>query len=172
MPIYALGDLVPDIHPDAYIHPDAVIIGQATIGAYSTVWPTAVIRADDAPILIGERTSIQDGSVLHTVPSSPTTIGDDCTVGHLVHLEGCTLKDGALAGSGSVILHRAVVGEWALVAANAVVLNDMVIPPGALAVGIPAKVREGAVNTEEQRMGVESYAARGRTYREQLRRLD
>lgn len=172
MAIYALGDLVPSIHPDAYVHPDAVIIGQAEIGAESTIWACTVIRADDAPIVVGKRTSIQDGAVLHTTPSSPTTVGDNCTVGHLAHLEGCILKDGALAGSGSVILHRAVVGEWALVAANAVVLNDMVVPPGALAVGVPAKIKPGAVDAEMQRLGVESYVARGVTYRDSLRRLD
>ena len=172
MPIYALGDLVPSIHPEAYVHPDAVVIGQAEIGAKSTIWACTVIRADDAPIIIGERTSVQDGAVLHTTPSSPTTIGNDCTIGHLAHLEGCILKDGALAGSGSVVLHRAVVGEWALVAANAVVLNDMVIPPGALAVGTPAKIKEGAVDVEAQRLGVESYVERGPRYRDGLRRLD
>lgn len=172
MAIYALGDLVPSIHPDAYVHPDAVIIGQAEIGAGSTIWACTVIRADDAPIVVGQRTSIQDGAVLHTTPSSPTTVGDDCTVGHLAHLEGCILEDGALAGSGSVILHRAVIGEWALVAAGAVVLNDMVVPARALAVGVPAKIKEGAVDTEMQRLGVESYVARGVTYRDSLRRLD
>ncbi len=172
MPIYALGDLVPSIHPEAYVHPDAVIIGQAEIGAGSTIWACTVIRADDAPIVIGERTSIQDGAVLHTVPNFPTTIGNNCTIGHLAHLEGCVLKEGALAGSSSVILHRAVIGEWALVAANAVVLNDMVVPPGALAVGTPAKIKENAVDIEGQRLGVESYVARAATYREALRRLD
>ncbi len=172
MAIYALGDLVPSIHPDAYVHPDAVIIGQAEIGAESTIWACTVIRADDAPIVVGQRTSIQDGAVLHTTPSSPTTVGDDCTVGHLAHLEGCILKDGALAGSGSVILHRAVIGEWALVAAGAVVLNDMVVPARSLAVGVPAKIKEGAVDVEMQRLGVESYVARGVKYRDTLRRLD
>lgn len=172
MPIYALGDRTPNIHPDAFIHPEAVIIGDVTVGAESTVWPSAVIRGDDAPVVVGNRTSIQDGAVIHTLPTSPTRIGDECTVGHLTHLEGCVLEDGALAGSCSVVLHRAVVGGWALVAANAVVLNDMVIPAGALAIGIPAEIREGAVNVEMQQLGVEAYVAKAKQYRQNMRRLD
>src|SRR5262245_55270767 len=89
MPIYALGDLEPDIHPDAFIHPDAVIIGRVTIGERSSVWPAAVLRGDiEGGIRIGARTSIQDGAVIHTTYEQATTVGDDCTIGHLVHLEG------------------------------------------------------------------------------------
>ncbi|MFI5043923.1 MAG: gamma carbonic anhydrase family protein, partial [Acidimicrobiales bacterium] len=78
--IYALGDQVPDIHPDAYVHPDAVVIGSVHLGSESSVWPTAVLRADDGEIIIGERCSIQDGSVLHTTPMWPTTLGNEVTV--------------------------------------------------------------------------------------------
>ena len=90
MPIYALGDQVPEIHADAYVHPDAVVIGSVRIGAGSSIWPTAVVRGDDGEIHIGERTSIQDGSILHTTSWSPTTVGNDVTVGHNVHLEDRT----------------------------------------------------------------------------------
>ena len=97
MPIYALGALTPDIHPDAYIHPDAVVIGDVRVGALSSVWPCAVLRGDGGAITVGERTSIQDGSVIHTTPESPTQVGNDCTIGHQVHLEGC-LVEPALKG--------------------------------------------------------------------------
>src|SRR5689334_8410147 len=107
MPIYALGDQVPTIDPTAYIHPDAVVIGSVTIGAESSVWPGAVLRGDDGDILIGARTSIQDGSVLHTTPVQATTVGDECVIGHIVHLEACIIEDGALIGNGSVVLHNA-----------------------------------------------------------------
>ncbi|MEJ7584093.1 MAG: gamma carbonic anhydrase family protein [Acidimicrobiales bacterium] len=173
MPIYALGDLLPDIHPDAYVHPDAVVIGAVTLGAESSVWPTAVIRGDDGPITIGARTSIQDGTVVHTTAESPTTVGADCVIGHAVHLEGCTIGDLALVGSGSIVLHRAVVHSGALVGANAVVTNDMVVPTGAMALGVPAKIREGTVDAETMiRPGVHSYVARCRRYRTNLRRVD
>ena len=88
VPIYALGDLEPTIHPDAFVHPDAVIIGDVRIGAESSIWPGAVLRGDDGHIVIGDRPSIQDNCVLHTTPLWPTVVGDDCVVGHIVHLEG------------------------------------------------------------------------------------
>ena len=125
MPIYALGDLEPVIHPTAYVHPDAVVIGLVTIGAESTVWPCAVLRGDNGGIEIGERTSIQDGTVIHCIPTRPTIVGDDCVVGHIVHLEGCTIESGCLVGNGSVVLHDALVRSGAVVGSNAVIPNRM-----------------------------------------------
>ena len=171
MPIYALGDYEPEIHPEAYVAPEAVVIGQVKIGAESTIWPQTVLRGDEGLITVGERTSIQDGSIIHVTKVDSTTIGNDCTIGHLAHLEGCEIKDGGLVGTASVVLHRAVVGEWALVAANAVVLNDMEIPAGALAVGTPAKVREGASNREHIEIGVKAYVEKGKLYRGCMRQI-
>ena len=96
----------------------------------SSVWPCAVLRGDDGEIRIGARTSIQDGSVLHTTIEHPTVVGDDCVIGHLVHLEGCTVEDRAMVGNGAIVLHRVVVGTGAVVAANSVVLNDVAGPAG------------------------------------------
>ena len=171
MPIYALGDQVPDIHPDAFVHPDAVVIGSVTIGADSSVWPGAVLRGDDGEIHIGARTSIQDNCVLHTTLERPTVVGDDCVIGHIVHLEGCTIESGVLVGNGSIVLHRVVVQSGAIVAANAVVLDDTVVPSGAIAVGIPATIKEGRARPEMISSGVESYVARARRYRTGLRRI-
>lgn len=172
MPIYALGEQVPDIHPDAYVHPDAVVIGSVTVGAHSSLWPGAVLRGDDGYIRIGARTSIQDNSVLHTTPEIPTIVGDDCVVGHIVHLEACTIEDGCLIGNGSIVLHRVVVHSGAIVAANSVVLNDTDVPSGAIAVGSPAVIKEGRAKQELIRNGVESYVGRAVRYRAQLRRID
>lgn len=171
MPIYALGDLVPSIHPDAYIHPDAVIIGNVTIGADSSVWPGAVLRGDEGPIRIGARTSIQDNGVLHSTAEDPTVVGDDCVVGHMVHLEGCTIENGCLIGNMSMVLHRVRVHTGAIVAANAVVLDDMVVPSGALAVGTPAVIKEGRARPELITRAAEIYVQRGRRYRDDLRRI-
>ena len=91
MPLYALGDAEPDIHPTAYVHPDAVVIGNVTLGPESTVWPTAVLRGDDGRIEVGARSSIQDGSIIHTTLEQPTIIGDEVTVGHNVHIEAATI---------------------------------------------------------------------------------
>jgi carbonic anhydrase/acetyltransferase-like protein (isoleucine patch superfamily) len=173
VPIYALGDREPDIDPSAYIHPDAVVIGSVRIGPESSVWPCAVLRGDDGDIRIGARSSIQDGCVLHCTPFLPTVVGDGCVIGHMVHLEGCTIEDGALVGNGSVVLHAAIVGRGALVGSNAVVTNGMAVPSGSMALGVPAKIRPGGEDLEAGiRLGMESYVARGVRYRQELRRID
>jgi carbonic anhydrase/acetyltransferase-like protein (isoleucine patch superfamily) len=171
MAIYALGDHEPTIDPTAYIHPDAVVIGRVTIGAESTVWPGAVLRGDDGDIYVGSRTSVQDGTVIHTTAEFPTTIGDDCVIGHIVHLEGCTIEDGALVGNGSVVLHQAIVRTGALVGSNAVVPGGMEVPGGTMALGVPAKIR-GEVTPDVITSAAESYRRRGHEYRDALRRLD
>ncbi len=172
MAVYALGDLVPRIHEEAYVHPEATIIGDVTIGAGSTIWPQAVLRGDDGAIIVGERSSIQDGAVVHTAPVCPTTIGNDCTIGHLAHLEACTMRDGSLAGVGSVIRHGVIVGEGALVGAGAVVLDGTEIPPAAVAVGVPARIRLDATDPAILVEAAGSYVARGPRYRTDLRRVD
>ena len=171
MPIYALGDRVPTIHADAFIHPDAVVIGDVHVGAEASVWPGAVLRGDYGTILIGERTSIQDGTVVHAVSEFPTVVGADCVIGHIVHLEGCVVHDGALVGSGSVVLHHAHVRSGATVAAGAVVRNRTEVPENALAVGVPATIKEGASDRAAIAEAVALYVANARRYREQLRRL-
>ncbi|GEL26789.1 gamma carbonic anhydrase family protein [Pseudonocardia sulfidoxydans NBRC 16205] len=172
MPIYALGDLEPDIHPDAYVHPDAVVIGDVRIGADATVWPTAVLRGDDGHIVVGARTSIQDGTIIHTTRDVPTLIGDEVTVGHNVHIEAADIGNRALISSGSVVLNGSVVGEGAVVAAGAVVSPKAVIPPWTMALGIPARVREGhQVPAEQWEYAVNSYVERGKRFRDGLRLL-
>lgn len=171
MPIYALGDIEPTIHPDAFVHPDAVIIGDVRIGELSSIWPGAVLRGDEGYIQIGRHTSIQDNCVLHTTPEWPTIVGDDCVIGHLVHLEGCHVHDHCLVGNGSIVMHRVHVHSGAIVAANSTVLNDTVVPEGALAVGSPAVVKEGRADPTLIQRGVAAYLMRARTYPAALRRI-
>jgi carbonic anhydrase/acetyltransferase-like protein (isoleucine patch superfamily) len=171
--LYALGELEPQIDPEAYVHPDAVLIGDVVIGPQSSVWPSAVLRGDTARITVGARTSVQDGSVIHVAPGMATTIGDDCVIGHLVHLEGCTIEDGSLVGSGAVVLHQAVVRTRALVGAGALVPNRMEVPSLAMALGVPAKIRPDSVDPEIMiDMGAATYVERAARYRKELRRLD
>jgi carbonic anhydrase/acetyltransferase-like protein (isoleucine patch superfamily) len=173
VPIYALGDLEPSIDASAYIHPEAVVIGSVVIGPESSVWPCAVLRGDDGDIRIGARTSIQDGSIIHCAPGLPTVVGDECVIGHMVHLEGCTIEDGALVGNGSVVLHGAIVRSRSLVGSNAVVTNGMEVPTGMMALGIPAKLRPARRDLELSiALPMESYVARSTRYRQDLRRLD
>lgn len=171
MPVYALGDRTPTIDPSAFVHPDAVIIGDVRIGADSSVWPGAVLRGDYGTILVGDRTSIQDGTIIHAVAEFPTVIGNDCVVGHNAHLEGCTIHDGALVGSGSVVLHHAHVHSRATVAAGAVVRNRTVVPEDSLAVGVPAVVREGLSDAAAIAAGAALYVANAQRYRRELREL-
>jgi len=170
--IYALGDQEPSISGDAYVHPDATIIGSVTIGALSSVWPGAVLRGDGGEIVVGERTSVQDNAVLHTTPELPTMVGNDCVLGHQIHLEGCTIEDHVLIGNASMVLHRCVIHSWSIVAANAVVLNDTRVPSGAIAVGTPATIKEGRARRDDIESGVQEYVRRAVQYRTELRRLD
>ena len=172
MPIYALGDKVPQIHETAYVHPEATAIGSVVLGPGASVWPQAVLRGDDGDIRIGANTSIQDGAILHCTPVHPTTVGENCTVGHLAHLEGCTVHDWALVGSGSIVLHNAIIHEHALVGAAAMVPGGVEVPRCAMALGVPAKIREDAVAEFHAKMNVDAYVARGAQFREQLTRID
>jgi carbonic anhydrase/acetyltransferase-like protein (isoleucine patch superfamily) len=171
VPIYALGSAVPEIHPEAFVHPDAVVIGDVVVGAKSSLWPGAVLRGDDGRIEIGARTSIQDGCIVHTTPRHPTVVGDDCVIGHLAHLEGCTVENGAQVSTGAVVLHRAIIRSGAIVAANAVVLNDTVVPSGALAVGTPAVIKPGRARQEDILSGAEIYVTKTARFRAELKRV-
>jgi carbonic anhydrase/acetyltransferase-like protein (isoleucine patch superfamily) len=172
MPVYALGDRRPSIDPRAFVHPDAVIIGDVRIGPESSVWPTAVLRGDHGAVVVGSRTSVQDGTIVHCARGLDTVIGDRCVIGHNAHLEGCTILDDSLVGSGSIVLHRAVVGPHALVGAGAVVSNDKVVPPHARALGVPAVITANAVSDDEFAEAVALYVHNTHWYMAELRRLD
>ncbi len=171
MAIYALGDRVPKIDPSAFVHPEATVIGSVTIGPESSVWPQAVLRGDSSQIVIGARTSIQDGAVIHCTRANETRIGDDCVIGHLVHMEGCTIESGALVGSGSIVLHRAIVRTGALVGAAALITNDTEVPSGAMALGVPAKIRPDCVNAADIIEQAAGYVANGRYHKANTRLL-
>jgi carbonic anhydrase/acetyltransferase-like protein (isoleucine patch superfamily) len=173
MAVYALGDVEPTIDPTAYVHPDAVVIGEVELGPEASVWPGAVLRGDPGGIVVGAGTSIQDGTVVHTTPITPTRVGAECVIGHLVHLEGCVIGDGCLVGSGAIVLNGAVVEPGALVGAGALVPGNLTVPSGAMALGVPAKVKLDTVDAASMiAPGVWMYKERSKTYRAQLRRLD
>jgi len=172
MPVYALGSIEPVIHSEAFVHPEAVIIGDVRIGARSSIWPCAVLRGDEAaPIVIGERTSVQDGAVLHTTDDDGTTVGNDCVIGHLAHLEGCTIEDECLIGVGAVVLHRVLVRTGSIVGANATLLDDLDVPAGALVVGSPAVIKPDRGRIELVRDGSANYLRRVDRYPRELRRI-
>jgi len=172
MPIYALGDVEPDIDAAAFVHPDAVVIGRVRIGPEASVWPGAVLRGDHGRIEIGARTSVQDGTVVHCTHDWPTLIGAECVIGHNAHLEGCVVEDRCLIGSGSVTLNRARVGTGAIVAAAALIPEGFEVPARALAVGVPATIRRTGLSGDVAAGAVKTYLESARRYRAELRRLD
>ena len=173
MAIYALGEPEPSIDPDAFVHPDATVIGDVRLGPFASVWPRAVLRGDYGRIEIGERTNVQDGSVLHATEFTPTIVGRECVIGHNAHIEGATIGDRCLIASGSVVLNGSVVGAGAIVGAGAVVSFNGRVPERAMALGVPAKIRAGhEVEADSVLPIVEKYVANAALYRAKLRRLD
>jgi carbonic anhydrase/acetyltransferase-like protein (isoleucine patch superfamily) len=171
MPVYALGELTPEIHPEAFVHPDAIVVGAVTIGAQASIWPAAVLRGDYGRIAVGELTSIQDGTVVHTTAEWPTVIGARCVVGHNVHVEGCTIGDDCLIGSGSIVLNRATVEAGAGVGAAALVPEDAIVPTGHIALGIPARPRPAPDLRDWIAEAVGLYQDMAKRYRTDLRRI-
>jgi carbonic anhydrase/acetyltransferase-like protein (isoleucine patch superfamily) len=171
VPIYALAGFEPEIDKSAFVHPDAVVIGRVRIGADASVWPCAVLRGDHGEIVVGARTSIQDGTVVHTTEAWPTLIGADCVVGHNAHLEGCVVEDQCLIGSGSVVLNRARVGSGAIVAAAALVPEGFDVPPAALVAGVPARIKRTGVSPDWVDGAVKTYIESARGYKAGLRRI-
>ena len=131
----------PKLHETVYVEASARIIGDVIIGAYTSVWFNAVVRGDVNYIRIGERTNVQDNSVLHvTKDVYPLIIGSDVTIGHNAVLHGCIVKDRCLIGMGSIILDDAEIGEDTIVGAGALVTEGTKVPPGSLILGAPARV--------------------------------
>ncbi|MDC7683773.1 gamma carbonic anhydrase family protein [Asticcacaulis sp. BYS171W] len=142
MTVFALGGVSPQgiENENVYVAPGAQVIGDVRFGAGASVWFNAVLRADNEPMIVGGRSNIQDGSVLHSDPGSPLVIGEGVTVGHKVVLHGCTIGDNSLIGIGSVILNRAQIGKNSIVGAGALVPEGKVFPDGVLLIGAPARV--------------------------------
>jgi carbonic anhydrase/acetyltransferase-like protein (isoleucine patch superfamily) len=161
--------VVPQIAASAYIDPSAQVIGDVAVGERSSVWPNVSIRGDVNSIRIGDETNIQDNTVLHCDPVTfPLLIGNRVTVGHSAVVHGCTVEDDSLIGIGAVILNGAKIGRGSVIAAGAVVAEGMDIPPGSLAMGVPAKVRREVTADERERFRLNAlhYVELGQIYRD------
>ncbi len=130
----------PRIPPSAFVAPGAHVMGAVTMGEQSSVWYTSVLRADINHITIGDRTNIQDGTIIHLENDLGCHVGHDVTVGHRAILHGCTIENGVLIGMGAIILNGAVIGKGSVVGAGAVVKERAIIPPHSLVVGVPARI--------------------------------
>ncbi|RUQ85902.1 gamma carbonic anhydrase family protein [Labedella gwakjiensis] len=142
------GVPAPRIADGVFIAPGARIVGDVTIASGASVWYNAVVRAERAPVVIGERSNLQDGVAVHVDSGSGVTIGAGVSVGHNAVVHGCRIGDGSLIGMGAVVLSGAVIGEESLVAGGAVVLGGTVVPPRSLVAGVPAKVRRSLTDDE------------------------
>jgi len=135
---------------DYWVAPNAAVIGAVTLRHNASVWWSAVLRGDNEPIVVGEGSNIQDGSVLHTDPGYPLEIGSDVTVGHMVMLHGCTIGHGSLIGIGSIILNGVKVGRNCLIGANSLLTEGKEIPDNSLVLGSPGKVMRDLTEQEIQ----------------------
>ncbi|MDP3874201.1 MAG: gamma carbonic anhydrase family protein [Pseudomonadota bacterium] len=173
MSIYSIDDQQPDIHPSAWIASNATVIGEVELKADSSVWFGAVIRADNDRIVVGERSNVQDGAVLHIDEGVPLTIGDDVTVGHHAMLHGCTIGDGSLIGIKAVVMNRAVVGRNCLIGANALIPEGRVIPDRSLVVGSPGRIVRELSDEEVAALmsGSAQYVDKARHYRTGLKEV-
>jgi carbonic anhydrase/acetyltransferase-like protein (isoleucine patch superfamily) len=150
---------MPTIHPSAFIHEGAFVIGDVTLGARVSVWPTAVIRGDTAAIVIGEDSNVQDGAVVHVDHGVPCTIGARVGIGHRAIIHGATVEHDSLIGMGAILLNRVVVGGGSIVGAGAVCPEGMQIPPNSLVLGVPGRVIRQTTDAERARIAktVQSY---------------
>lgn len=123
-----------------FIAPNATVIGDVELGDFSSVWFQAVIRADMGRVLVGKRTNIQDGVIIHTDPGLDVNIGESCVIGHGAVLHGCSIGDFSLVGIRATILNQAVIGKGCIIGANALVTERMVIPDYSMVLGSPGKV--------------------------------
>ena len=164
--IYQLDDLSVELKGDCFIADNATLIGDVSIGEDASIWFNVVARGDEDVITIGDRSNIQDGTVLHADAGVPLTIGEGVTVGHKAMLHGCTIEDGALIGMGATVLNGAVIGRNCLIGAGALIPEGKVIPDGSLVMGMPGKVVR-----ELDAAGIEGLLKSAQGYQAQMRRF-
>lgn len=174
MTIYALGEVLPEIDPEAWVAPDANVIGRVALGQGASVWFGATLRGDNEPIVVGAGSNVQEACVFHTDPGFPLTVGRDCTIGHKAILHGCTIGDETLIGMGAIVQNGARIGRNCLIGAGALVTEGKEIPDGSLVVGAPGKVMR-TLNDEEiagMRRSADNYVQNFKRFKRGLRVQD
>ncbi|HKP51694.1 MAG TPA: gamma carbonic anhydrase family protein [Chloroflexia bacterium] len=169
MPLYPYHGNYPKIGKGCYIAPTASLIGDVTLGDGASVWFGAVLRGDVSPIVIGARSNIQDGTVIHGEDGCPTIIGEDVTVGHSAIIHAATVGNRVLVGMGATLLSRCRVGEDTIIGARALVTEEVEIPGGVLALGIPAQPKRPLSEVERERIlaSARHYVEHAKWYAEQ-----
>lgn len=173
MTIYAFEDKHPVLAASAYIAEEATVIGDVHLGEQVSIWPGAVLRGDNEPIKLGQGSNAQEGSVFHTDPGIPLTVGNNVTIGHQAMLHGCTIGDGCLIGIQAVVLNNAVIGAESLVGAGALVTEGKEFPPRSLIIGSPAKAVRTLSDEEVAtlRANATNYVQRGQAFKKGLKKL-
>jgi carbonic anhydrase/acetyltransferase-like protein (isoleucine patch superfamily) len=138
--IYDIQGHTPKIDPNSWVASNAVIIGRVELKKNSNIWFNSTLRGDLEPIIIGENSNVQDGSVIHTDPGCPVNVGKGVTLGHMVMLHGCTIEDDCLIGIGSTILNKAKIGKNSIIGAHSLITENKIIPERSLVLGSPGKV--------------------------------
>jgi len=171
MPLYSLDGLSPKLASGAWAAPSADLIGDVRLGARASVWFGAVLRGDNTPLILGEETNFQDGSVGHSDADFPLTIGARVTIGHQAILHGCTVSDDCLIGMGARILNGAVIEAECIVGAGALITEGKRFERGSLIVGAPARVVREVTDAERRllRASAAHYADKAQRYATQLR---
>jgi len=161
-------DAKPQVHPSAFIAPGADVIGDVTLAEESSVWFQAVLRGDINRIVIGPRSNVQDGAVVHLADDYGTFVGELVTVGHKAILHACTVADEVLVGMGAIVLDGAEIGARSIIGAGALITGGKKIPPGSLVLGSPAKVvRTLSLDEQAEIKGwAEKYVEVSRAFRE------
>src|ERR1043165_8790443 len=172
MAVYALGAVSPQLpgEDEYWVAPNAAVMGNVILKKNASVWWGATLRGDNDPIVIGEGSNVQDGSVLHTDTGSPLIIGDNVTVGHMVMLHGCTIGDNTLIGIGSIVLNGAKIGKNCLIGANCLITEGKEIPDNSLVMGAPGKVVRELSPEQAAVMaaGAQHYVQNWKRYRREL----
>src|SRR5690606_32552839 len=172
MAIYEFQGLSPQIHEDTFIFESADLIGDVRLESGVSIWAQVSIRADNAPIIVGRNSNIQEGSVLHVDTGIPLRVGENVTVGHQAMLHGCTIEDGALIGMQAIILNNARIGRNCLIGAGAIVPEGREIPDNSLVVGVGKVVRElSAEEIRSMHENTQLYVEKAREYRQSLKRI-
>jgi carbonic anhydrase/acetyltransferase-like protein (isoleucine patch superfamily) len=170
MTVYGLDGVAPELAERCWIAPAASVIGQVRLGEDVSVWFGAVLRGDNEPIVVGERSNIQDMAVIHTDPGFPVIIGAGCTIGHGAILHGCTIGENSLIGMGATILNGATIGRNCMIGAGALIAEGKTVADNCLVVGMPGKVIRSLGDDGEKmlRKAADIYVARWKNYRDKL----
>lgn len=157
MAIFALNNTIPVIDPTAWVDESATVIGDVELAAHVNVWPGARLRGDEASIVVGAGTNIQDNAVIHCDPDVPCVLGEDVTVGHGAILHSCTIGNRTLIGMGAIIMNRTMIGSDTLVAAGTLIGEGKSFPDGVLIVGRPGKIVRELTPEERKNLKISAH---------------